>query len=297
LYVLVLFEPRGAVLLKTYYGLTKPGIIYGNIMTTVAGFLFASKGAVHTRLLLATVLGTALVIGSACAYNNYIDREIDREMDRTKRRGLANGNVSILGALIFATILGVAGFGVLLYFTNLLTLGVGLAGFFDYVVLYGIGKRRTVYGTLVGTIAGATPILAGYTAATNRFDNAALLLFLIMAIWQLPHFYAIALYRIKDYTAAGLPVWPVKKGERSTIIQIVFFVAIFMGAALLLPVFRYVGAVYAAVMIVAGLYWLRLGLQGFRAPAGRQWARGMFHTSLIVLLVFSLAISLDSLLP
>ncbi len=284
-------------IVKTYYALAKPGIVYGNLLAAAAGFLLASKGQVDFWLLLAALAGIAFVIGSACVFNNYIDRDIDRHMARTKKRALVTGEISARGALVYATILGVAGVAILARFTNALTVWAGLLGVFFYVVLYGVAKRRSVYGTHVGSVAGAIPLVAGYTAVTNRLDGGAVLLFLVLALWQMPHFFAIALYRQKEYASAKLPVWPVQKGAVSTQLQILIYVMLFTFAASLLTVFGYTGYTYLAVMVLVGLYWLRLGLRGLRTKDHVQWGRTMFFFSLKVLLVFCGMISIDFLLP
>src|SRR3990167_11518603 len=115
---------------KTYYTLTKPGIIYGNLITTAAGFFLASKGNINFGLLLATLAGVSLVIGSACVFNNYLDRDIDKKMARTKIRALAAGIIPIRNAIIFATFLGLAGFLLLTKYTNILTAFIGVLAFF-----------------------------------------------------------------------------------------------------------------------------------------------------------------------
>jgi protoheme IX farnesyltransferase len=288
-------------LLKTYYNLTKPGIIRGNLLTAAAGFLLASGNHIRLGLLLATLIGTSLVIASACVVNNYIDREIDAKMARTKNRAFVKGLVSARAAGIYAAVLAVAGFLVLGIYVNALTVLVGLIGWVFYVVVYGIGKRRTVHGTVIGSISGATPIVAGYTAAADRLDGAALILFLILVLWQMPHFYAIAMYRFNDYKAAGLPVLPVKKGAYRTKLQIMLYITAFTIAAALLTVFGYTGYIYLTVVMLLGLAWLRLGLLGFRTAgdkaADEKWARKMFFFSLIAILVLSIMIALGGRLP
>ncbi len=161
---------------KAYYQLTKPGIIYGNLLNTASGFLLASKWHFGFGLLLATLGGTALVIASACVINNFLDREIDAKMARTKKRALVSGSISGPRALICASLLGLLGFVILGVRTNRLTFGLGVLALFTYVVLYGIAKRRSVHGTVVGSIAGALPPVAGYTAVTNHLDSGALIL-------------------------------------------------------------------------------------------------------------------------
>jgi len=255
--------------------------------------LLGSYGQVELGLLAATLAGISLVIASACVFNNYVDRDIDRAMSRTKNRALAKGLIPAQQALIFASVIGILGFVLLLKYTNLLTAGIGLVGFVDYVVLYGISKRRSVHGTIIGSISGATPVVAGYTAATNRFDAGALILFLILVFWQMPHFFAIAMYRFDDYKAAKLPVLPVKRGTRATKIQILLYIFAFIIACAMLTVLGYTGYAYLIVMTIVGLGWLGVGLKGFTTVDDKRWARSMFHISLVVLLVFSFLISIN----
>jgi len=279
-----------------YYRLTKPGIIYGNLLTVTAGFLLASYGHINLWLLLATLVATSLVIASACVFNNYIDRDIDKLMARTKERALVTQVIKGQNALIYATVLGLIGLFVLATYTNLLTVLVGLIGFIDYVVLYGITKRRSIYGTIVGSIAGATPVVAGYTAVTNSLDSAALILFLILVFWQMPHFYAIAMYRFSDYKAAKIPVLPVKKGKQNTKLQMTIYIIAFVIATISLSVFGYTGYTYLVVMLLLGLGWLWLDLQGFKSSDDKRWARRMFLFSLVVILSLSIMLSLDAVL-
>lgn len=286
-------------MLKEYYRLTKPGIIYGNIVNTSAGFAFASvlAWAFDAWLLLAVLAGVALVIASGCVFNNYIDRGIDKHMVRTKRRALVKGRVSGRSALTYGALLGIAGFTVLALWTNWLTVLIGAIGYVDYIVLYGYAKRKSWLGTLVGSISGAMPPVAGYCAVTGHFDTAALLLFLILATWQMPHFYAIAMYRQKDYAAAGIPVLPVAKGTQQTKIQILLYVGLFTIATILMTTFGYTGLIYMGVMTVIGVYWLQLAIEGFKAPDEVKWARKMFFFSLIVTLVTAVMLPLGALLP
>ncbi len=283
--------------LKIYYELTKPGIIYGNLLTTAGGFLLAAKGHIKFGLLLAVLSGTAFVIASACVFNNYIDREIDKRMARTKKRALVSGLVSGRNAIVYATVLVIIGIFLLALYTNWLTLAIGLVGFFVYIVLYGLSKRRSVYGTIIGSVSGSMPPIAGYTAVTHRFDAGAVILLLILTFWQMPHFYAIAMYRYEDYKSANLPVWPVKKGMRSTKIQILLYVLGFILAASLLTFYRYTGYTYLVIMSILGLAWLRIVIRGFTTVDDKLWARKVFLFSLIIILAQSVMMSIGPLLP
>lgn len=284
-------------MLKEYYTLIKPGIVRGNLLAAVGGFLLASRSSIDVGLLLAAMVGTALVIASACVFNNYIDRSIDQQMERTKQRALVTGKISSVHAIVYGALLGVVGFVLLALYTNSLTVLLGLIAFVFYVVIYGIGKRKTVHSTLIGTIPGALPPVAGYTAVTNDLDTAAVLLFLIMVFWQMPHFYAIGMFRRRDYAEAGLPIMPVKRGFAATKRHMVAYVVGFVCLAPMLTVTGYTEYTYATVMLLLGIGWLRLLRDGFPAVDDEKWAKQMFGYSLLVLLVFCTVISLEVWLP
>lgn len=282
---------------RAYYYLTKPGIVYGNALTAIAGFLFGSLGHFDTVAFLGVVVGTSLIIAAACVYNNIIDRHIDARMQRTSKRALVTGSISVSDAAAYGLILLSLGFLILLLYTNLLTVLIGIIGFIDYVVLYGYFKRKSPIGTLVGSVCGAMPIVAGYCAATGQFDTAALLLFAIMVIWQMPHFYAIAIYRKDDYAEAGLPVLPVAKGNRTAKVHTLIYTVLFLPANILLFTFGYAGYTYLVVMLLASLWWLWWAVRGLSTEDDIKWARKMFGYSLIILLIFSLVLSINYFLP
>jgi protoheme IX farnesyltransferase len=280
-------------LFKTYLSLTKPGIIFGNLITAAAGFFLASKGHVNLNLLLATLVGTSLGIASACVFNNFIDRDIDEKMTRTKNRALVKKLVPVPNALMFGVILGLLGFLILVFYVNFLTLAIGFIGAFFYLVLYSIWKRRSIYGTLFGAVSGATPIVTGYTAAANHFDLGAIILFMILFLWQMPHFYSIAIFRLKDYTAASLPVLPVVKGIYITKIHMLFYISAFIITASMITIFGYTGYIYLTVVILAGFTWLGLCIKGFKTNDDKRWARKMFGISLMVIITLSVAMSFN----
>jgi len=275
----------------------KPGIVYGNSLPLIGGFLFASKWDIDTGLFLSVLIGTGLVMASACVFNNYIDRGIDRKMKRTVWRALAKGSISGPAALTFGTVLGVLGFGVLLIWTNTLTAALGAVAFIDYIVLYGWTKRHSVHGTLVGTIAGAVPPVAGYCAVTGELDANAFIIFMIMVFWQMVHFYAIAIRRMKDYKAAGIPVLPLVKGVAETKVQMILYAIGFTFAVIALSTRGTAGYIFSIVMAVLGMVWVYKGLKSFKVSNDVQWAKHMFKFSLIVLLAFSAMLSVGSILP
>lgn len=284
-------------MLKECYWLTKPGIIYGNALTAIGGFLLASKWHIDLLLFAATIVGTCLVIASACVINNYIDRGIDQKMARTKGRATVTGKISGLWAITYGVILGFLGFSILLLLTNFLVVAIGLVAYIDYIVLYGVSKRISVHGTLVGSIAGAAAPVAGYCAVTGRFDGGALIIFLIMVCWQMVHFYAIAIRRAEEYKAAHIPVLPLVKGVRATKVQMICYTIAFVIAVTTLSAFHYAGYIFAIIMAPLGLLWLTKGLRSFNLINNIVWAKQMFLFSLVVLVVFSATLSMGSILP
>lgn len=287
--------------MKHYYELTKAGLVFGNLITVIAGFLLGARLmegsggalAVDWRLFIVTLVGIALVMASGCVFNNYIDRDIDAKMERTKGRALVHGDVSAPAALAYGALLGAAGFVLLFFFVNTPATLAALTGFIFYVFAYSMwGKRGTVYGTFIGAIAGATPPVVGYAAASGRIDVAALLLFVIMLVWQMPHFFAIAIRRKDDYAAAKIPVMPIRYGLRRTKVSMLIYIVEFIASSSLLFVFGYAGWTYLVIALVLGLAWLALGVRGAFLPDGdaphaasanTRWARQMFFTSLIVM--------------
>lgn len=282
--------------LSEYYRLTKPGIIRGNLITTSAGFFLASQQNVDFLLLLGTLLGLGLIIAAACVSNNYLDRGIDRKMARTAKRALVSGRISGRAALVYAAVLGLLGCGILAAFTTPLALALAISGYIAYVFLYGYYKRRSTLSTAIGSISGAIPPVVGYTAVTNQIDTAAVLLFIILVSWQMPHFFAIAIYRLKDYAAASLPVLPVKKGVDATRTQMLLYIGAYALSSLALTAFGYTGYIYAFVMSVINIGWLIVAL---RKPAPGEeipWAKKIFFVSLAAITLQCIAIVVDALI-
>ena len=280
-------------MLKTYYMLTKPGIIMGNVITTAAGFALASRGHFDIFLFVTTMVGLCFVIASAGVFNNYTDREADAKMKRTKNRALAQGTINTNYALLFGGLLVGIGCTILFLYTNVLTTSVALLGFFVYLVLYAFSKYRSFYGTLVGSVAGAIPPVVGYTAVSDRFDLGAFLIFMIVVLWQMPHFFSIAIYRYDDYKAASIPVLPVAKGMYTTKIQIVWYILAFILTSCLLTFLGYTGYVYLSAAIILGAAWLALSFVGFKVKNDKKWARQMFVLSLVVIMGLCVTMSIN----
>lgn len=279
--------------LRAYYYLTKPGIVYANVLTAIAGYLFGSAWRIHVGALTGVVLGVALVIGGACAYNNVLDRNFDKKMKRTKNRALVTGEISVTAAVVFATLLTVAGFAALALCTNRIVIIVGLVGIIDYVVLYGWAKRHTPLSTIVGSVSGSTSIVAGYCAATGIFDVDAFLLFMILTLWQMPHFYAIAMYRKQDYSDIKVPLMPLLRSAATAKARIIAYIVAMLGASILLTVWGSANLVCLAILVVLSIWWLYIGIKNYDLDAV-PWGKKMFLFSLSVNLGISVAVAIGS---
>ncbi len=281
-------------IIKDYVSLTKPGIIFGNLIAAASGFFLAAKGNIDWFVFFIVILGTALIVASGCVVNNYVDRDIDLKMNRTKNRALAQGRINTLPALLFALILGALGFALLYLYTTFYAVLFGAIGILVYVGLYTLKfKRNSVYGTLVGSLSGACPPVMGYVAITNSFDMGAAILLLLFCFWQIPHSYAIAICRFEDYKAAKIPVLPVKYGIEAARFHMYVYIVGFAISSLLLYTQGYAGIVYAVVIVLMNGYWIYLVKTGSKAENEQAWGRKMFVLSIIIITVLSILISVD----
>jgi protoheme IX farnesyltransferase len=284
--------------IKNYLLVTKPGIIFGNLITAAGGFFLASKGKIDIGALLPTLSGISLVVASGCVFNNCIDRNMDRKMVRTRNRVLAQGRMSTKFAVFYASLLGIAGAALLWAATNMLSVAIVLAGFTIYVGVYSLYlKRNSVYGTLIGSLAGAAPPLAGYCAVSGCFDMGALILFSIFSLWQMPHCYAIAIFRWDDYAAAEIPVLPVKQAMPAVKMHILGYILAFIAATLMLAFGGYTGYSYLAVAVAMGLHWLYLAWSGYKTSDDRLWAKKLFVFSILSIFILSIMMSIDATVP
>jgi protoheme IX farnesyltransferase len=281
-------------LTKNYLDIAKPWMILGNMVSAAGGFFVASKGRIDFAVLLSMLVGTSLVVASGCVFNNYIDRDMDRKMIRTRNRPLVKGSISPKAALLYAALLGVSGMVLLRAKTNLLCTAMVLTGFVIYVGVYSLYlKRNSVHGTLFGSLAGAAPPLAGYLAVADHFDTGALVLLSIFILWQIPHCYAIAIYRFDDYADAEIPVFPVKHGVSAAKKHIFGHVMAFVAAASMMTFCGYTGYGYLAVVAALGLIWLRLAWSGFGTPDNRVWAGKLYAFSILNIIALCVMMSID----
>lgn len=275
---------------KAYYKLTKPGIVYGNVMHAVAAALFA-VAMTHNYAwdkVIWMLIGLGLIVASACVTNCIMDRELDAKMDRTKRRPLPLKHISVRNAATYSTLLLIAGAAVLFIFVNIVALICALVGHLTYTAVYGYAKRHTWTSTMIGTVPGAMPILVGYAAVAPELSTGAWILWVVVLLWQLPHFYALSLFRKDDYAKSGLPLLSVVK-PRSVVVQHMGWTSVLYVASTILLVF-YSGLPITATIIMAigALYWAYIIL--FAENQGTDgWAKKVFGVSIYLSMVMIVA--------
>ena len=285
-------------MLKKYLFLTKPGILFGNFVTTLGGYFLAAQGSVDFLLLLITLLGTTLVVASGCVVNNVIDQDIDQKMQRTQNRAMVKKSISVPVALVYSLVLGVIGFSILWFWVNAYAFLFAVIGFVVYVVFYSLWtKRTTIHQTVIGSISGASPPVIGYTAVSNEFDLAALLIFIGYALWQMPHSWAIAVYRFDDYKNAGIPILPVARSILRTKIESLIYVILFTISMNALFVYGYTNWLYLVILNALCIYWFYIGVLGFKAENDQLWAKRFFLFSVILITIISICFSFTSQAP
>lgn len=266
--------------LLAYYTLTKPGIIKGNAVHVLAGSFFASMWMPDWLAIAGVLIGTSFVIASACVVNNYIDRDIDKKMARTKQRASVTGQIGLKYAIIFALLLLLAGLAFLVLFTNAYVVAIGIAAYILYAIVYTLSKPKTVHSTLIGAIPGALPIMAGFVAVAGEITLSAWLLFLLVAVWQMPHFYAISLFRKREYAAALIPVLGVIKPFKVVRLYILAYQAMYAGVVSVLIYTQAVTPAAGLLLLGAAGLWLGVSIRSVKNEV--SWARSMFGVSLLL---------------
>ncbi|MDR9795516.1 MULTISPECIES: heme o synthase [Aeribacillus] len=275
---------------KDFLSLIKIGIVNSNLITTFTGIwlalYFSGKGFLENiDIVVFTLLGTAAIIAGSCAINNFYDRDIDHVMERTRLRPTVTGRISSFQVLLLGT--GFISIGtILLLMVSVSAAVIGLLGVFSYIVLYTMWtKRQYTINTVVGSIAGAVPPLIGW-AAVDDLNIIAWILFLIMFIWQPPHFLALAMKRSEEYRKAGIPMLPVVHGFEVTKRQIIVWVA----CLLPLPFYLFsLGIGFIVLATVLNIIWLILSLIGLKMKNDLKWSKWMFIYSINYLTILFVA--------
>jgi heme o synthase len=283
---------------KDFLATIKIGIVNSNLITTFTGLWLAlyftnNRFLDNLDIVFFTLLGSSLIIAGSCSINNYIDRDIDHLMERTKERPTVTGNFNPSKVLVLGLFLVVLG-TFLLALTTLTAMVIGIIGVFSYVVLYTLwSKRQFVSNTIVGSVSGAVPPLIGWSAVDGNLDPIAWSLFLIMFVWQPPHFYALAMRRVEEYRAAGIPMLPVVKGFQTTKNHINLWVIGLLPLPFLLTS---LGLTFVLLATVLNIGWLALGIYGYKMKDDIKWAKLMFVYSLQYLTIMFVAMVIVTLI-
>jgi protoheme IX farnesyltransferase len=283
---------------KAFFALTKPRVIELLLIATVPTMILAQRGIPDPWLVLATVFGGALSAGSANSFNCYIDRDIDQIMDRTKSRPLVTGELSAKEAYLFAWALGVLSVAWLWIFVNFLAAALSLAAILFYVFVYTLLlKRRTPQNIVWGGAAGAMPVLIGWAAVTGELTATAWVLFLIVFLWTPPHYWPLSLRYKAEYNAAGVPMLPVVRNNKTVGVQIVLYAWALVATTLLLIPIGQMGIIYTATAVIAGMLFLfeshRLNSEAIKGEIRNPMR--LFHGSITYLTLLFIAIALDPL--
>ncbi len=267
---------------------TKPRILLLVMLSTFVGFFLASDKLSMT-LLFHTLLGTAFVCASCNSLNQLIEMDSDAKMRRTQNRPLPAGRLQPGEVLIFGLVLGLDGLLYLAVAVNTLTALVGAIALVSYLFIYTPLKRKTPLCTTVGAIPGAAPVLMGWVAARGSLDLGGWILFVILFLWQLPHFYAIAMMYSEDYAAAGMPMLPAYD-MRMANRQITIYSLGLLFVSILPTLMGLAGAVYLCGALILGLCFAAMGL-GLALNKWNVTARRVFLASILYLpLLFTLMV-------
>ncbi len=281
---------------RDFWSLTKPLIVGLLLITTYGGLVIGWKGWPPFGLTMWTLLGGALAAGGSSALNQYIDRELDRHMQRTAKRPIADGRLTDAEGLAFGLGLSLVSYYILACFVNGLAALLSLAGIIYYVIVYSLWlKKATVQNIVIGGGAGAIPPLVGYAAATGTLDLTAVILFAIIFMWTPPHFWALAIVRMKDYERAGVPMMPVVRGELETRRQIFIYTIELIIVTLLLPILHLAGVIYLIACLILGGLLLYAAWAVWR-KGGNKVAWRMYKWSSSYLVFIFLAIMIDAVL-
>ena len=262
-----------------YFSLTKPRIVVMVLITVGVGFILGARGSAHPATLSLTLIGTALVAGSASALNQWMERARDARMRRTANRPLPTGRVTPAGAALFGVGLGLLGTSILLTGANVLAAAVAVATLLLYVLVYTPLKPWTTLNTAIGAIPGALPPVIGWAAATGTLGIEALALFLIVFLWQFPHFLAIAWIYREDYARGGLKMLPeVDPQGALTARQATVYALALIPAGLLPAIVGLAGSLYFVGAFLLGAFYLSAAVRFWACVSEasflpRRWAR------------------------
>jgi len=277
---------------KNYLVIAKPNIIIGNVISILGGIFLSYKW--NIKILIGSLLGIILIIVFSCILNNYIDLDIDSIMLRTNTRVLVTNFLFIKTAINYAYILFLLGLVILYKLTNILVISLSLIGIVIYILMYSLYyKRNSPYSTLIGSLAGSLPPLMGYCSISNNIDLAAIIIFLIYWLWQIPHSYSIAILKLNEYMLASIPVFPISKGLLTTKKHIIVYIFCFIIAEFMLFLNGYTGLFYFSLMSLLSFYWLFVAILTYKSNRVEFVTKQIFFISILIIVCLNLMIFID----
>jgi protoheme IX farnesyltransferase len=285
-------QPRDS-LLRQYLVLTKPRVTQLAVFCAVIGMFLATPTLPALQTLVAGTAGIWLLAAAAFAINCLIEQQVDAKMLRTARRATATGTISAQQVIGLSGLVGGTGMFVLYYWVNPLTMWLTFATFVGYAVIYTmILKPRTPQNIVIGGLSGAMPPALGWAAVANSVPAEAWLLVLIIFIWTPPHFWALALYRNKDYEKSGLPMLPVTHGQRFTRLHILLYSVALLATTMLPFVVRMSSWLYLVCALVLGLRFVHISWQLYKSYSDDK-AKQLFRFSILYLALLFASLLVD----
>ena len=280
-------------LLRQYLVLTKPRVTQLAVFCAVIGMFLATPTLPDMQKVVAGTIGIWLLAAAAFAVNCLIEQRIDARMLRTARRATAAGTISSAQVLIFSGVLGGLGMFILYRWVNPLTMWLTFATFVGYAVIYTvILKPRTPQNIVIGGLSGAMPPALGWAAVADAVPAEAWLLVLIIFIWTPPHFWALALYRTRDYENSGLPMLPVTHGQQFTRLHILLYSIALMATTAVPYVIGMSGWLYLLCAMVLGAMFVWYAWKLYRQYSD-ELSRKLFRFSILYLSLLFAALLAD----
>jgi protoheme IX farnesyltransferase len=280
-------------LLKSYYLLCKPNVVYMMLICALVGMLLAEESVSSISRIVIALIGIAFCSGSAASINQVIDRKADASMTRTDQRPIPQGELSAVHASTFALVIGLIGALILYFFINTLTMILTLASLIGYAFIYTVYlKRATPQNIVIGGLAGAAPPLLGWASISNTVDPYALLLVLIIFVWTPPHFWALAIYRKDEYAKESIPMLPVTHGVAFTKLQIVLYTIILFIVSVLPYIVLMSGWIYLFSAITLSSLFMYYSIKLYYSD-DNAFAMKKFNFSIYYIFLIFVALLLD----
>ena len=281
-------------ILRSYYHLCKPNVVFMMLITSLIGSLLATNGSnFNPLIILISLIGIGLCAASAAAINQVVDQKVDANMSRTSERPIPQGEISSSKAISFAIVIGLIGYAILYRYVNALTAYLTIASLIGYAIIYTVFlKRATPQNIVIGGLAGAAPPLLGWSSITGSIDPNALLLVLIIFAWTPPHFWALAIHRKDEYAKENIPMLPVTHGILFTKLQIILYTIIMLLVSLF-PYFVMMSGVFylfSALVLGSIFLWYAFRLYG---DDSNSLAMPTFQYSIYYIFLIFLALLVD----